>query len=84
MQFREALQFAILSGNKAKQIKGKIAAILWPNGTAKSGEISMTNLIGGKTKLFSKKTIVVFCEKTGVSPNFLYNYNEETKTFNHE
>lgn len=81
MQLQEALQFAILFGNKSKQVKKRISARMWPNSSEKTREVNVSNLFRGDTKTYSEETIKILSEEMGVSPNFIFNYNEKTKTF---
>jgi len=84
MRFKEALKFALLNGKNSTDIRQRISNRLWGKSSKVTQDVNVSNLVRGKTVSFKENYIVSVCEETGVSPNFLFGYNEETKTFQHE
>lgn len=84
MRIKQALKFALLNGKDSTSVRQKIADRIWGNSSKESKEVNISNLVRGKTVNFKESHIVAICEEAGVSPDFLFGYNKETKSFNFE
>lgn len=69
----EAIAHAKASGRKV--LKSDIARAIWPNCCPKAQCVYMSKLLRGGFKTFRAEWIPIICEKTGVTPNFLFNFN---------
>lgn len=83
MRIKQALKFALLDGKDSTKIRKRIADRIWGDSKPKTKEVNTSSLVSGKTMKYDP-VVIAICEETGVSPNFLFGYDSETKTFNNE
>jgi hypothetical protein len=84
MRIKEALKYGLLNGLDSTVIRQKIAARLWSKSSEVTREVNVSNLVRGQTNKKIDNLVTTICEETGVSPDFLFGYDMETKTFSHE
>lgn len=84
MRIKEALKFALLNGKNSTIIRQKISDRIWGKSSKETQEVNVSNLVRGKTKKFDSNMVETICQETGVSPDFLFGYDKETKTFSYE
>ena len=69
LRIEQAIARAKEQGNVLK--KKDIAARLWPDSVPAAQQVNMTALCSGKTTRINPNWIVVICEMTGCSADFL-------------
>jgi len=84
MRIKEALKYGLLNGLDSTVIRQKISARIWSKSSEVTREVNVSNLVRGQTNKKIDNLVIVVCEETGVSPDFLFGYDKETKTFSHE
>lgn len=75
LRIDEALAYAKRNGKNI--LKKEIASELWEGSEATSAYINFNRLCSGKTQKVSISVINKICKITGVSPNFLFGYDEK-------
>ena len=77
MTFRieEAIARAKAKGNKV--MKKDIAARLWPDSDASAQQVNMTKLCNGRTQAVKPEWVVVICEMTGCTADFLFGFTND-------
>lgn len=69
LKINEAIALAESRGKKI--YKNELAKKIWPNSRPEAQAVNMTNLCCGKTKRVEPEWIVVICNETGCSSDFL-------------
>lgn len=74
LRLNEAIARAEMNGAKVK--KKDIAAELWPTSSPESQQVNMTNLCSGNTKKISPEWVVLICQMTQCSADFLFGLDD--------
>jgi len=75
MRIEQAIARAKEQGNKVT--KKEIAARLWPDSVPSAQQVNMTALCSGRTARVNPEWVVIICEMTGVSADFLLGISNE-------
>lgn len=77
MAFRieEAIARAKANGNKV--LKKDIAAKMWPDSVESAQQVNMTKLCNGKTAGIRPEWVVIICEMTGCTADYLFGLSNE-------
>lgn len=74
LRVNEAIAFAKLNGKTV--LKKDLAARMFPGIAKGCQQVKFTNIIRGKTKRFAPEWVDIICDETGVTPNFLFGYEQ--------
>lgn len=75
LRIEEAIARAKANGTKV--LKKDIAAKLWPDSVESAQQVNMTKLCNGRTASIKPEWVVVVCEMTGCTADFLFNLTNE-------
>lgn len=70
IKINEALAYATAHGKKIN--KGELAAKLFPEVNKACQYQKLQNLLSGRTARVNPETVVIICNETGVSADFLF------------
>lgn len=70
LRIEEAIARAKANGTKV--LKKDIAAKLWPDSVESAQQVNMTKLCNGRTASIKPEWVVVVCEMTGCTADFLF------------
>ena len=74
IKIKEAIGFAVSRGNMLTSVE--LSAKLWPESKPEARRTMYYNLMHGKTKRIEVDLIPKICQHTGVTPNFLFGWEE--------
>ena len=74
LRVNEAIARAQTAGIKV--YKKEVAARLWEGRTESAQQVNMTNLCNGTTKQIRPEWVVIICEMSNCTPNYLFGYEE--------
>jgi hypothetical protein len=74
IRLNEAIAYAKLNGKTV--VKKDLAARLFPESTTECQQVKLTNLVRGRTQRVAPEWVDIICEETGVTPNFLFGYEQ--------
>lgn len=77
MKIRIEQAIARAKDNGKKIYKKDIAARLWPESVPVAQQINMTNLCTGVTTRIAPEWVVIICEMTGCSADFLFGMSND-------
>ena len=75
LRIEEAIARAKANGTKV--LKKDIAAKLWPDSVESAQQVTMTKLCNGRTASIKPEWVVVVCEMTGCTSDFLFGLTNE-------
>lgn len=75
LRINEAIARSERSGKKI--LKKELAAKIWTNSRPEAQAVNMTNLCTGVTKKINPEWIIVICQETGCSADFLLGIKED-------
>lgn len=75
LRIEEAIARAKANGTKV--LKKDIAAKLWPDSVESAQQVNMTKLCNGRTTSIKPEWVVVVCEMTGCTADFLFGLTNE-------
>lgn len=75
LRIEEAIARARANGKKV--LKKDIAARLWDGSTESAQQVNMTNLLNGATNRISPEWVIIICDMTGVTADFLFGLSNE-------
>lgn len=75
LRIEEAIARA--KANRTKVLKKDIAAKLWPDSVESAQQVNMTKLCNGRTASIKPEWVVVVCEMTGCTADFLFGLTNE-------
>lgn len=75
LRINEAIARAERNGKKI--LKKELAAKIWTNSRPEAQVVNMTNLCTGVTKKINPEWIIVICQETGCSADFLLGIKED-------
>lgn len=75
LRIEEAIARAKANGTKV--LKKDIAAKLWPDSVESAQQVNMTKLCNGRTASIKLEWVVVVCEMTGCTADFLFGLTNE-------
>lgn len=75
LRIEEAIARAKANGTKV--LKKDIAAKLWPDSVLSAQQVNMTKLCNGRTASIKPEWVVVVCEMTGCTADFLFGLTNE-------
>lgn len=75
LRIEEAIARAKANGTKV--LKKDIAAKLWPDSVESAQQVNMTKLCNGRTGSIKPEWVVVVCEMTGCTSDFLFGLTNE-------
>lgn len=75
LRIEEAIARAKANGTKV--LKKDIAAKLWPDSVESAQQVNMTKLCNGRTASIKSEWVVVVCEMTGCTADFLFGLTNE-------
>ena len=75
LRIEEAIARAKANGNTV--LKTDIAATLWPDSVESAQQVNMTKLCNGRTASIKPEWVVVVCEMTGCTSDFLFGLTNE-------
>lgn len=77
MTLRIEAAIARAKENGKKVLKKDIAAKLWPDSVESAQQVNMTKLCSGRTASIKPEWVVVVCEMTGCTLDFLFGLTNE-------
>lgn len=77
MMLRIEEAIARAKANGKKMLKKDIAAKLWPHSDESAQQVNMTKLCSGKTKSIRPEWVVILCEMTDCTSDFLFGLKNE-------
>lgn len=77
MTLRIEAAIARAKENGKKVLKKDIAAKLWPDSVESAQQVNMTKLCSGRTASIKPEWVVVVCEMTGCTSDFLFGLKNE-------
>lgn len=63
--------------NGQRVLKKELAARLWPDSTPTAQQVNMTSLCNGKKTKINPEWVVIICEMTGCTADFLFGLSNE-------
>ena len=75
LRIEEAIARAKANGTQV--LKKDIAAKLWPDSVESAQQVNMTKLCNGRTASIKPEWVVVVCEMTGCTSDFLFGLTNE-------
>lgn len=70
LKINEALAYATANGKKIN--KGELAAKLFPEASKACQYQKLQHLLSGRTLRIKPETVVIICQETGVSADYLF------------
>jgi hypothetical protein len=74
IRLNEAIAYAKMNGKEV--VKKQLAAKLFPDSTPESQQVNLSYLASGRTKRVTPELIDIICDECGVTPNFLFGYEQ--------
>lgn len=56
--------------------KAEFAQSMWPNSSARSARMNLSNLVSGKSKKIDIENVPLVCERLGVSADYLFGLSD--------